>query len=168
VHAVCPKFLAFKGPLQPGHPAREDAEVAFPAGHYARLFAGLGVAAVVRLNDADTYDPAAFTQAGIRHHDLQFPDCTVPTPRRRHPLLSAAPLWGADPARARRRVGQVPPDGVVERFMDACSGTGEGALAVHCRAGLGRTGTLIGLWLMRHRGFAALEAIAWLRIVRPG
>jgi hypothetical protein len=76
-HAVCPKFLAFKGPLRPGHPAREDGEVAFPAGHYARLFAGMGVAAVVRLNDADTYDPAAFTEAGMRHHDLQFPDCTV-------------------------------------------------------------------------------------------
>ena len=52
--------------------------------------------------------------------------------------------------------------------MDACDGVGEGVVAVHCRAGLGRTGTLIGLWLMRHRGFAAREAIAWLRIVRPG
>ena len=62
----------------------------------------------------------------------------------------------------------MPPDGIVERFMDACDGVGEGAVAVHCRAGLGRTGTLIGLWLMRHRGFAAREAIAWLRIVRPG
>jgi protein-tyrosine phosphatase len=52
--------------------------------------------------------------------------------------------------------------------MDACDAVGEGVVAVHCRAGLGRTGTLIGLWLMRHRGFAAREAIAWLRIVRPG
>ena len=39
---------------------------------------------------------------------------------------------------------------------------------MHCRAGLGRTGTLIGLWLMRRAGFTARDAIAWLRIVRPG
>ena len=86
-HAVCPKLLAFKGPLRPGHPARGDGEVALPAGYYARLFAGMGVAAVVRLNDADTYDPAAFTDAGMRHHDLQFPDCTVPS--------SPSPLAGS-------------------------------------------------------------------------
>ncbi len=54
--------------------------MALPAGLYARLVAGLGVAAVVRLNDADTYDPAAFTAAGIAHHDLPFPDCTVRRP----------------------------------------------------------------------------------------
>ena len=47
VHEVCPKFLAFKGPLWPGHLARLDGEVAFPAEHYARLFRDMGVRAVV-------------------------------------------------------------------------------------------------------------------------
>ena len=31
----------------------------------------------VRLNDADTYDAAVFTAAGIQHFHLEFPDCTV-------------------------------------------------------------------------------------------
>ncbi len=39
---------------------------------------------------------------------------------------------------------------------------------MHCRAGLGRTGTLVALWLMRHAGFDADAAVGWLRVVRPG
>lgn len=35
-------------------------------------------------------------------------------------------------------------------------------------AGLGRTGTLIGCYLMKHYRFTAAEAIAWIRICRPG
>lgn len=38
----------------------------------------------------------------------------------------------------------------------------------HFLAGLGRTGTLIGAYLMKHHKFTAAEAIAWLRICRPG
>lgn len=35
-------------------------------------------------------------------------------------------------------------------------------------AGLGRTGTMIGCYLMKHYKFTAHEAIAWIRICRPG
>ena len=45
----------------------------------------------------------------------------------------------------------VRPDVVVTRFLDVCDAA-PCAVAVHCRAGLGRTGTLIALCMMKHTG----------------
>ncbi|XP_061540505.1 dual specificity protein phosphatase CDC14AB isoform X2 [Phycodurus eques] len=63
--------------------------------------------------------------------------------------------------------GSTPSDAIARRFMALCDATC-GALAVHCKAGLGRTGTLIGCYLMKRYRFTAPEAIAWIRICRPG
>ncbi|XP_034565001.1 dual specificity protein phosphatase CDC14AB isoform X2 [Notolabrus celidotus] len=63
--------------------------------------------------------------------------------------------------------GSTPSDIITRRFLHICEST-DGAVAVHCKAGLGRTGSLIGCYLMKHYRFTAGEAIAWIRMCRPG
>ncbi|CAM9475551.1 unnamed protein product, partial [Phaeothamnion confervicola] len=84
------------------------------------------------------YDENRFARAGIRVLDLYFLDGSVPSAR------------------------------ILSRFLQAVEATTDGAVAVHCKAGLGRTGTCIGAYLMKHHRFTAAEAIGWLRICRPG
>ena len=60
-----------------------------------------------------------------------------------------------------------PSDEILQQFLDICENA-PGGIAVHCKAGLGRTGSLIGCYVMKHWRWTAHETIAWLRICRPG
>lgn len=65
------------------------------------------------------------------------------------------------------RDGSTPSDTILNQFLEICERT-DGAIAVHCKAGLGRTGSLIGAYIMKHYRFTAMETIAWIRLCRPG
>eukprot|EP00960_Hanusia_phi_P071674 767602-Hanusia_phi.AAC.1 len=133
LHFIVPnKFIAFKGPVSNN---RCNSFAHAPA-DFVELFGSLKVETIVRLNEAE-YEAKTFSEAGFKHVDLMFKDCTVPS------------------------------DKIVHRFLLECE-EAQNVVAVHCLAGLGRTGTLIALYLMKHFLFTAKEAISWLRVCRPG
>ena len=86
------------------------------------------------------YDEEDFEEEGIRTYDMEYLD------------------------------GSNPDDEVTQKFIQLCEReiSRGNALAVHCRAGLGRTGTLIGLYMMYKFHCSARAAIGWLRLCRPG
>lgn len=63
--------------------------------------------------------------------------------------------------------GSCPSREIIHKFLHI-SENESGKIAVHCKAGLGRTGTLIGLFAMKHFQFPARAFIGWNRICRPG
>lgn len=63
--------------------------------------------------------------------------------------------------------GSTPSQSILEDFLRIVENA-KGTVAVHCKAGLGRTGSLIGAYLMKTYLMTAAETIAWMRICRPG
>ncbi|EMG45721.1 Protein phosphatase [Candida maltosa Xu316] len=102
-------------------------------------FVDHNVQLVVRLN-SHLYDAKEFTKRNIKHIDMIFDDGTCPTLE------------------------------YVQKFIGAaeCIINKGGKIAVHCKAGLGRTGCLIGAHLIYTHGFTANECIAYMRMIRPG
>lgn len=105
---------------------------------YIPYFQAKKVGLVVRLNKKN-YEEQDFLDAGIDHLEQFYLD------------------------------GSCPPMSILRTVLEAFEAVPPGkAFAVHCKAGLGRTGTCIGAYLMKHYQMKASEVIAWMRICRPG
>jgi atypical dual specificity phosphatase len=120
----------------------DDAGVAacrYPRGDGAlRALAADGVTLLVNLHQR-AHPPATLARHGLAELHLPVADFTPPT-------------------QAQLRRG-------VEAIADAVADGRR--VAVHCGAGLGRTGTLVACYLVRG-GLAAGDAIARVRAARPG
>ena len=103
-------------------------------------FTKRNVGLVVRLN-SPLYSPTYFTALGINHLDMIFDDGTCPT----LPMVKKFIRLAHEMITVKQK-----------------------AIAVHCKAGLGRTGCLIGAYLIYRHGFTANEIIAFMRFQRPG
>ena len=154
---ITPSFLAFASPqhqpthvIQPAEPLyaqlprslaglQRDKTLPTPFRNVLSHFAERSIGLVVRLN-SELYSPSYFTALGMKHLDMIFDD------------------------------GTCPPLNLVRKFVNLAHTTiaKNKGIAVHCKAGLGRTGCLIGAYLIYRYGFTANEIIAFMRFMRPG
>ena len=155
---VTPHFLAFASPqhapvaritedseLYASLPRTLDAVDAHPTlpqpfKNVLRHFSERNIGLVVRLN-SQLYSPSYFEALGIQHLDMIFDD------------------------------GTCPPMSTVRKFIRLAHEmitVRKKSIAVHCKAGLGRTGCLIGAYLIYRYGFTANEIISFMRFMRPG
>ena len=134
-------IIAFSSPTGSGGYGRSfySGALGFSPDELIDSFHDLNVKGVIRLNDK-LYDANQFEKNGVSVHEMEFPD------------------------------GSCPKDHIITDFVSLTDGyiKNNQAVAVHCRAGLGRTGTLIGLYIMHKYGFDPKPLIGWMRLCRVG
>ncbi|CAL9735444.1 tyrosine-protein phosphatase Cdc14p [Monosporozyma servazzii] len=140
-NVLTPDFIAFASPQEDMRVTSTDFKPHLnqPFRSVLKFFSENDVQLVVRLN-SHLYNKHHFEDVDIKHVDLIFEDGTCP-----------------DMSIVKNFVGAA--ETIIKRG---------GKIAVHCKAGLGRTGCLIGAHLIYTYGFTANECIGFLRFIRPG
>jgi len=123
---------------------------------YFPIWEKFDVKCIIRLN-RKTYDRADFIKAGqlclgflfsisLSMEDRLTINCSQPAGYRHHDLFFID--------------GTTPSTSILKKFLKIVEDENE-LIAIHCKAGLGRTGTLMGCWMMKHLKMTAAETIAW-------
>lgn len=113
--------------------------VSAPIDYDMDLLARVGITRLITLTEVDL-DQDALCRHGLTNIHLPIFDREAPSIGQTHMLLAR-----------------------MQRFIAAGD-----VLAVHCKAGLGRTGTILAAWLIRYGGLSATGAIERLRRIEPG
>jgi atypical dual specificity phosphatase len=113
--------------------------VVAPVDHDLTLLCQVGITHLITLTETDM-DQDALLRHGLKNTHLPIFDRKAPSASQMHMLLVR-----------------------MQRLMEA----GE-VLAVHCKAGLGRTGLALATWLVRDGGLGAEAAVERLRKINPG
>jgi len=142
VSVMCPKFVAFTGPYS-GRKSRGPTPGPTPGARALEPSAYVPALQALGVSDVVLLNEASSYNAGV------FEQAGMT-----HHHLEFTDCSSPNLA-------------IVQEIMRVCN-EAKSVVAVHCLAGLGRTGTLIGLWLMGNLGWGARESIGWLRLVRPG
>jgi atypical dual specificity phosphatase len=113
--------------------------VSAPIEHDLSVLARIGITQLVTLTETDL-DQEALHRHRLKNIHLSIFDGEAPSIRQTHMLLVR-----------------------MQKLIEA----GE-VLAVHCRAGLGRTGAMLAAWMIKEGGLTAENSIARLRRIEPG
>lgn len=113
--------------------------VVAPVDYDLMLLERAGITHLITLTEEDM-DQGALQRFGLRNTHLSVFDRKAPSTSQTHMLLVR-----------------------MQRLIDA----GE-VLAVHCKAGLGRTGLVLAAWMIRDGGLSAESALERLRKIHPG
>ncbi len=142
---VSPHFIAFASPsLDSKGTKKEIDSMAYHRNEKAFMsvldyFEDHDIGLVVRLNKP-LYDRKRFEERKMKHMEMFFEDGTCP-----------------ELADVRKFIAHAKEQ--IDRRK---------VVAVHCKAGLGRTGCLIGAYLIHTYAFTANEVIGFMRFLRPG
>ncbi|XP_060844473.1 dual specificity protein phosphatase CDC14C-like [Rhopalosiphum padi] len=164
-------LLAFSSPHTRDYIDKSGYQIHSPA-YYYPYFKENNVKHVVRLNSKKTYDAKRtfVAVANIQHTDLVFTDGTPPSDSILKYFLRLCEQYiddNCDVELANEKSESNEISNTIINSEDAIAKC-VGAVAVHCKAGLGRTGCLVASYIVKHWSFTAVEAIAWIRICRPG